>query len=88
MPCVIFFVGADIQSESSQFMSPNEARTRKQLIDGQIAKAGWDLFDHSKVRFEVPANGDDDDWFDGITDYSLYMQNTPRYRFAVQPFAL
>lgn len=56
-------------------MFPNEAQTRKQLIDGQIAKSGWNLFDRNQVRFEVPVSGDDDDWTDGITDYSLYREN-------------
>ena len=53
----------------------NELQTRKKLIDGQILKAGWNLFDRNQVRFEVPASGDDDDWTDGITDYSLYLPN-------------
>lgn len=56
-------------------MNPNEAQTKKQLIDRQIAKAGWNLNDRNEVRFEVPASGDDEDWTDGITDYSLYMPN-------------
>lgn len=56
-------------------MNPNEAQTRKALIDVQIAKAGWDLSDSNEVRFEVTASGIDDDWFDGITDYSLYLPN-------------
>jgi type I restriction enzyme R subunit len=56
-------------------MNPSEAKTRKQLIDGQIVKSGWNLFDRSQVRFEVPASGDDEDWSDGITDYSLYLPN-------------
>ena len=56
-------------------MPLNENQTRKQLIDGQITKAGWSLFDRNQVRFEVPASGDDEDWTDGITDYSLYLPN-------------
>lgn len=56
-------------------MFPNEAQTRKQLIDHQIAKANWNLNDRNQVRFEVPVSGDDDDWTDGITDYSLYREN-------------
>ena len=56
-------------------MNPNEAQTRKALIDVQIAKAGWDLSDTNEVRSEVTASGVDDDWFDGITDYSLYLPN-------------
>ena len=56
-------------------MNPNEAETRKRLIDAQIAKSGWNLCDPIEVRFEVTASGDDDDWFDGITDYSLYAPN-------------
>lgn len=56
-------------------MTLSENQTRKRLIDGQIAKAGWDLHDVKQVRSEVPASGVDDDWFDGITDYSLYLPN-------------
>jgi len=56
-------------------MSLNEAQTRKALIDTQIAKGGWDLSDSNQVRFEVTASGIDDDWFDGITDYTLYLPN-------------
>jgi type I restriction enzyme R subunit len=56
-------------------MNPSEAQTRKRLIDVQLAKAGWNLHDRDQVRFEVPASGDDDDWFGGITDYSLYLPN-------------
>ena len=56
-------------------MNPSEAQTRKRLIDGRISKAGWNLADPNEIRFEVTASGDDDDWFDGITDYSLYAPN-------------
>ncbi len=61
--------------DGQQLMSSNEAQTRKQLIDGQITKAGWSLLDRGEVRLEVPASGDADDWTDGITDYSLYLPN-------------
>ncbi len=56
-------------------MLPNESQTRKRLIDGQIQKAGWNISDKLQVRFEVPASGNDEDWTDGITDYSLYLPN-------------
>jgi type I site-specific restriction endonuclease len=56
-------------------MALNENQTRKQLIDNQIAKASWNLVDPDEVKFEVPASGDDEDWTDGITDYSLYLPN-------------
>ena len=56
-------------------MALNENQTRKRHIDGQITKAGWNLHDASQIRFEVPTSGVDDDWFDGITDYSLYLPN-------------
>lgn len=56
-------------------MTPNEAQTRKLLIDRQIAKAGWNLRDSNQVGFEIPASGDTEDWTDGITDYSLYLLN-------------
>ncbi len=53
----------------------NENQTRKRHIDGQITQAGWNIHDTDQVRFEVPASGVDEDWFDGITDYSLYLPN-------------
>lgn len=56
-------------------MFPNEAQTRKQLIDAQIKKAGWNIFDRNEVKFEVPASGDDENWTDGITDYTFYLPN-------------
>lgn len=56
-------------------MTINEGQTRKKYIDAQIAKAGWDIYDKAQVRFEIPASGDDEDWADGITDYSLYLPN-------------
>ena len=56
-------------------MNLNENQTRKQLIDGQIAKAVWNITDLTQVGFEVPASGDVEDWTDGITDYSLYLPN-------------
>ncbi len=56
-------------------MTLNETQTRKHLIDSQISKASWNLVDCNEVRFEVPASGDDEDWTDGITDYSLYLPN-------------
>src|SRR5436189_5655102 len=56
-------------------MTLSENQTRKRHIDGQITAAGWNLLDAHQVKFEVPASGVDDDWFDGITDYSLYQPN-------------
>jgi type I restriction enzyme, R subunit len=56
-------------------MALNENQTRKRHIDSQIVKAGWDIRDSTQVCFEVPASGDDDDWYDGITDYTLYLPN-------------
>jgi type I restriction enzyme R subunit len=56
-------------------MTPNEAQTRKSLIDGQLSKAGWNLRNRDQVRFEVPASGDEENPFEGVTDYSLYLEN-------------
>ncbi len=56
-------------------MTLNENQTRKRHIDGQLTRAGWNLLESNQVRFEVPASGDDEDWFDGITDHSLYLPN-------------
>jgi type I site-specific restriction endonuclease len=36
----------------------NEERTRKEMIDPQLDKAGWYLRDHSKVKIEIPVDGE------------------------------
>lgn len=40
-------------------MAPNEAKTRKELIDPALKRAGWNLHDTNKVRFEIPVDGFD-----------------------------
>ena len=35
---------------------PNEAQTRKELIDPQLEKAGWDLHNNSQVGIEIPVD--------------------------------
>ncbi len=56
-------------------MSPNEARTRHQLIDPALTKAGWDVNDPAQVGIEVPVDGYDAEPWNGITDYCLYRSN-------------
>jgi type I site-specific restriction endonuclease len=34
--------------------APTEARTRKELIDPALEKAGWDLSNRDQVGFEIP----------------------------------
>jgi type I restriction enzyme R subunit len=53
----------------------NEARTRKELIDGALTTAGWDLLDASQVGFEIPVDGAGAEPWNGVTDYSLYRPN-------------
>ena len=53
----------------------NEERTRKELIDPQLEKAGWFLRDHSKVKIEIPVDGYDAEPWNGVTDYCLYREN-------------
>ena len=53
----------------------NEERTRKELIDPQLERAGWYLRDHSKVKIEIPADGYDKEPWNGVTDYTLYREN-------------
>ncbi|MDQ6643831.1 MAG: DEAD/DEAH box helicase family protein, partial [Chloroflexota bacterium] len=36
---------------------PNEAITRKEMIDPALQRAGWDLDDPDQVRFEIPVDG-------------------------------
>jgi type I restriction enzyme, R subunit len=38
---------------------PNEAQTRKELIDPQLAKAGWDVGNDAQVGIEIPVDGFD-----------------------------
>ena len=56
-------------------MSPNEARTRKEMIDPALSKAGWNLNDPNQVGIEIPVDGYDAEPWNGITDYCLYQPN-------------
>lgn len=56
-------------------MKRNEAATRKDIIDPQIAAAGWELGDPLQVRFEIPVDGYDAEPWNGVTDYCLYRPN-------------
>ena len=53
----------------------SEEKTRKQMIDPQLEKAGWYLRDHSKVRIEIPVDGYDAEPWNGVSDYTLYREN-------------
>jgi type I restriction enzyme R subunit len=53
----------------------SEERTRKEMIDPQLDKAGWYLRDHSKVKIEIPVDGYDAEPMNGVTDYCLYREN-------------
>jgi len=39
--------------------TPNEARTRRELIDPALARAGWDVDDPARVRVVIPVDGFD-----------------------------
>ncbi len=39
--------------------SPTEARTRKELIDPALKKAGWDINNPDQVGIEIPVDGFD-----------------------------
>jgi len=53
----------------------SEERTRKEMIDPQLERAGWILRDHSKVQEEIPVDGYDAEPWNGVTDYCLYREN-------------
>ena len=38
---------------------PTEAKTRRELIDPALQKAGWDVGDPNQVRIEIPVDGFD-----------------------------
>jgi hypothetical protein len=52
----------------------SEERTRKEMIDPQLERAGWYLRDHSKVKIEIPVDGDDAESWNGVSDYCLYRE--------------
>lgn len=56
-------------------MTNPEARTRKQLIDPALKKAGWDVNDRTHVGIEIPADGYNAEPVNGITDYILLREN-------------
>lgn len=56
-------------------MSRNEARTRKEFIDLQLASAGWNLRDSQQVALEIPVDGAGAEPWNGVTDYCLYQPN-------------
>ncbi len=53
----------------------NEAKTRKELIDPALTKAGWNLKDKSQVDVEIPVDGYDKEPWNGVTDYCLFRPN-------------
>lgn len=53
-------------------MGMSEAHTRATLINPALERAGWDLSDRTRVRFEVPVTGYDPTPWNGFTDFSLY----------------
>ncbi|MDR3577852.1 MAG: DEAD/DEAH box helicase family protein [Anaerolineaceae bacterium] len=53
----------------------NESKTRKELIDPALEKAGWHLRDKSRVGIEIPVDGYDKEPWNGVTDYCLYRAN-------------
>src|SRR5512136_162053 len=53
----------------------SEERTRKEMIDPQLEKAGWYIRDHAKVKIEIPVDGYDAEPWNGVTDYCLYRAN-------------
>jgi len=56
-------------------MPPNEARTRKELIDPALRQAGWDMTNPAEVGIEIPVDGYDAEPWNGITDYCLFQPN-------------
>lgn len=53
----------------------SEDRTRKELIDPQLKRAGWYLGDHSKEKIEILADWYDTESWNGVSDYCLYREN-------------
>ena len=45
---------------------PNEAQTRKALIDPALKKAGWDVNNPDQVRIEIPVDDFDPEAWHGL----------------------
>lgn len=58
--------------ELAQSWNMNEAQTRKQLIDLQLADAGWDVGDSQQVGLEVMVDGQPTSSKTGYVDYVLW----------------
>ena len=56
-------------------MSYSEAKTRKDLIDPTIQRAGWNLNNQTQVDIEIPVDGYNATPWNGITDYVLFREN-------------
>lgn len=56
-------------------MTNPEARTRTELIDPKLLKAGWDVRDSLRVRTEIPVDGYEAEPWNGVTDYILLREN-------------
>ena len=61
----------------------SEERTRKDIIDPQLERAGWYLHDHSRVKIEIPVDGYDAEPWNGISDYTLYRENGEVWKFKI-----
>ena len=53
----------------------SEERTRKEMRDPELERAGWYLRDHSKVKIEIPVDEYDAEPWNGFSDYMLYREN-------------
>ncbi len=53
----------------------SEKETRFSIINPLIAKAGWNLNDHTQIGFEIPVQNYDKTQVTGFTDYCLYRAN-------------
>jgi hypothetical protein len=51
-----------------------EERTRKDMIDPQLERAGWYLRDHSKVKIEIPEDGYDAEPWNGVVLYQSRLR--------------
>src|ERR1700694_1590974 len=48
-----------LRDRSVKVPQPNEASTRKELIDPALLKAGWDVNNRDQVGLEIPVDGFD-----------------------------
>lgn len=67
---------------------PNEAKTRKELIDPALERAGWDINNHDQVGIEIPVDGFDPQAWDALKKKIREQGGTYELPVGISDYAL